>query len=120
MENVSQTAISSSAAHTVTPKAEPFGAAGGKVGPDVGKISPAQTANIAALNLDQVVQQLNIANISIGRALRFQVNVESGLTVIQVLDRDTGELIRQIPPDETIALTKRKGASEIQILDDLV
>jgi hypothetical protein len=38
----------------------PFGTAGGKVEPDMGKISPAQQASIRTLNLDEVVEKLNV------------------------------------------------------------
>ena len=32
--------------------------------------------------------------------LRFKVDMNSGRSVIQVLDRDTGEIIREIPPEK--------------------
>ncbi len=112
--------VSSGANQMVTPNAIPLGASGGKVGPNAGKISPAQEASIRALNLDQVVRDLNVKSRSLGRALRFQVNVVSGDSVIQVLDRDTGELIRQIPAKQTVALASGTGNSSSQLLDELI
>ena len=111
--------VSSGAARTVQPTpAAP--APGGRIGPDTGKISPVQQENIRALNLDKVVRDLNAQSKSVGRALRFQVDVLTGFSVIQVLDRDTGELIRQIPPEEVGALSASGGGVDLQLLDDLV
>ncbi len=117
-EIVIKTVVSSDAARPSIPRAVPRPS--GKVVPDAGKISPTQAASIAKLNLDEVVQQLNFGSVSIGRTLRFKVDVLTGDSVIQVLDRDTGELIRQIPPEEAVvALTQRSGAFGIQLLNDL-
>ncbi len=98
----------------------PLGTAGGKVGPEAGKISPAQQASIRALNLDEVVQKLNVRSKSLGRAVRFQVDVVSGRSVILVFNRDTGELIRQIPPKDFAALAANRGTAEFQLIDNLV
>ncbi len=81
-EKVTKTSSTATAQpNTVKPvpvNAVPLGAAGGKVGPDAGKISPAQQASIRALNLDAVVQKLNVRSRSLGRAVRFQVDLVSG------------------------------------------
>ena len=113
-------AISSGTAQTVTPRTAPVAVDSGKSVPSAGKVSPAQLESIRALNLDQVVRDLNIRSRSVGRALRFQVDVVSGSSVIQVLDRDTGELIRQIPPEELRAATLDSNAARVQLVDDLV
>jgi flagellar protein FlaG len=39
--------------------------------------------------------------------LRFTVDSESGVVVIQVVDKATEEIVRSIPPEEMIALKKR-------------
>ena len=120
MSGIDIKSVSSGASQTGAPKPVPLGTSGGKVRPDAGKISPAKAASIRTPNLDEVVQKLDARSRSFGRALKFQVDVLRGQSVIEVLDRDTGELIRQIPPEEMIALTKRNGLSDIQLLDDLV
>lgn len=45
------------------------------------------------------------------RRLQFHVDAESGRTVITVIDRDTEEIIRQIPPEEMLALARRLEAT---------
>src|SRR5215471_11799685 len=38
--------------------------------------------------------------------LRFSVDEGTGITVVKVVDANTGELIRQIPSDEVIAISR--------------
>ena len=46
------------------------------------------------------------------RALQFSVDATSGRTVIRVLDAETQETIRQIPPEEVVNLSRwLKGSS---------
>lgn len=40
------------------------------------------------------------------RDLRFSVDEETGRTVVKVLDSRSGEVIRQIPPEEMLALAE--------------
>jgi hypothetical protein len=47
----------------------PLGAAGGKVGPDAGKISPAQQAGIRALNFNSSIIWRNGADRKLARIL---------------------------------------------------
>jgi flagellar protein FlaG len=44
---------------------------------------------------------------TVQRSLQFSVDEGSGHTVITVLDRETQEVIRQIPPKEVLALAQR-------------
>lgn len=118
-EIVIATAVSSGATRSSTPTV--LANTSGNAVPGAGKISPPRAVSIDRQNLAEVVQQLNIASKSIGRILRFQVDLETGNSVILVLNRDTGELIRQIPPEDVNAtLSKINGVSNFQLLDDLV
>ena len=49
-----------------------------------------------------------------GRGLRFSVDKETGQHIITVIDTESGEVIRQIPPGEVLnflrQLEHRKGA----------
>ena len=53
-----------------------------------------------AEDLNQMVQQVS-------RQLHFKVDSESGKTLIQVVDKSTGEMLRQIPSEEIVALQHR-------------
>lgn len=69
-------------------------------------------------DLEKLTAKLNLASETIGRDLRFQVDVESGQSVIQVLDRETGEIIRQIPPEKAEVRLTRAGFVELRLYDD--
>lgn len=117
MSEKSVNPVSSGAAE---PNPVPPGASGGKVGPDVGKMSPRQLASIQAQKLDKLVQDLNSRSRSVSPALRFDVDLESGSSVIQVFDRNSGELIRLIPQEKASALAKGSGEIGLRGIDDLV
>ena len=71
-------------------------------------------------DMEELAQALNVANQSIGRDLRFEVDMESGRSVIQVLDRDTGEVIRQIPPEKADVYLNGNGAVELRLYNNRV
>ncbi len=56
--------------------------------------------------LEHSVSQLNELVQSVQRDLHFSIDEFSGDTVIKVLDTNTAEVIRQIPSEEVLALTK--------------
>ncbi len=71
-------------------------------------------------DMAEIARLLNMAPSSIGRNLRFEVDLDSGRSVIQVLDRDTGELIRQIPPEKVSTYLQREGGLAIRLYDEVV
>ncbi|WP_164503679.1 flagellar protein FlaG [Pleionea sediminis] len=62
---------------------------------------------IGAQEVQQQLEKFAQATSSIQRSLRFQVDDNTGDTIIKVFDRKTDELIRQIPPEELLTLSKR-------------
>lgn len=65
-----------------------------------------ETKDEANKRLEQSVSQLNDLVQSVQRDLQFSIDEFSGDTVIKVLDTKTEEVIRQIPSEEVLALTK--------------
>lgn len=57
-----------------------------------------------AADLQSAVSKLNDYVQNIQRTLSFSVEENTGITVVQVYDTETEELIRQIPAEETIKL----------------
>jgi flagellar protein FlaG len=55
---------------------------------------------------DDVVNELNDAILGVRRELRFSIDEDSGRAVVQVLDSETGEMIRQLPSDEVLAVSR--------------
>ena len=56
------------------------------------------------------VAELNNINQNIQRSLKFEVDEDSGETVVTVKDKYSGEVIRQIPSEEMLSLSRRLKA----------
>ncbi len=52
--------------------------------------------------LAEAMTRLNDAVQAVRRQLQFRIDAQSGRTVITVIDRETNEIIRQIPPEEML------------------
>ena len=72
--------------------------------------NPAQSAQpVSSVSADEVkaaVEQMKDFAQVMSRQLQFDVDDDSGRTVIRVLDKDSGHVIRQIPSEEVLALAK--------------
>ncbi len=67
--------------------------------------------------LEALAEKLNLASRSIGRDLRFKVDLDRHSAVIQVIDRDTGEVIREIPPERARVSATDNGELVLRLLD---
>ena len=85
---------------------------GGKSLPEVGTQSPhaandtkeqdmpAEEQLVAAVSdINEYVQQVR-------RELQFSIDEHSGQTVVKVINADTDEVVRQIPPEEALSLAR--------------
>ena len=90
---------------------------GGKPAPSGGNALPQKSEQA---DLEAVVERLNLATKSIGRDLHFEVNLDSGHAVIVVLDRETGEVIREIPPEKVTPFLDEGGAVLARLYEDVV
>lgn len=70
----------------------------------------------AALNLDELknaVEAINKTMQKLSNSLEFSVDKDSNRTIVKVIDRQTNEVVRQIPTQETLeiaqALDKAQG-----------
>jgi flagellar protein FlaG len=66
----------------------------------------AESTTTDSSQLQKAVSKLNDYVQNLQRKLSFSVSAETGRTIIKVYDAETDELIRQIPPDETIRLAE--------------
>lgn len=57
-------------------------------------------------DLDEAVSRIQDYVQNLQRELQFTVDHDSGRTVITVIDAETDKIIRQIPPEEIIALSE--------------
>ena len=97
--------------------------AAGATSRETGKISPVeqpeqpQEAKKVELPQKPVVLQEVVADMnnyiqSVQRDLHFAVDEDLDQTVIRVMDRDTGELIRQIPEEVFLDLARKMKAEQ--------
>jgi flagellar protein FlaG len=72
--------------------------------------APVQQQKVEATpqQLQQAVQSINrrLAN---STALEFSVDQSTKMTVVKVVDKDSGEIIRQIPSDAALAIAESIG-----------
>lgn len=90
----------------------------GNTQPESGKTVP--VPEVEAFDMEELARKLNLATQSIGRDLRFEVDMESGRSVIQVLDRETGEVIRQIPPEKAGQFLASNGDVQLRLFNGRV
>lgn len=64
--------------------------------------------------LEASIEKLRDQVQSAQRDLEFQVDDTTGHTVVKVMDRESGELVRQIPPKEVLQLAKRAAEQDGQ------
>lgn len=66
--------------------------------------------------VEKAVQQLNDYAESLQRDLRFTMDEDLGRTVVRVVDRQTQQVIRQIPNETTLRLARNLKDIELQRL----
>ncbi len=70
--------------------------------------------------LEQMAQQLQDFMGEMNRSLQFKVDEDSGRDVIKVLDKETGEVIKQYPSEEVLSLVSKLSESAGILIDKIV
>jgi flagellar protein FlaG len=84
-----------------------------------GKQLPVEETKVAeakSVEVKDAVSKLNDFAQKTQRDLNFQVDEDSGKTVIKVYDRQSEKLVRQIPNEEALEMAKRLSAEEPSML----
>lgn len=63
-------------------------------------------AELSMSEMTEVLQRANKAMIKSGSDLKFSMDLENGKPVVQIIDRETDKVLRQIPSVEMLALSK--------------
>ncbi|WP_323846722.1 flagellar protein FlaG [Microbulbifer magnicolonia] len=71
----------------------------------MGEATPSETRAASGEELVKAVQQVNEALRNYG--VQFETSEDSGRVIIRLVDRESGELIRQIPPEEALNAAQR-------------
>ena len=67
--------------------------------------------------LEKVAQQLQAFMGEMNRSLEFLVDEDSGRDVIKVMDRGTGELVKQYPSEEVLTLISKLSDATGNLID---
>jgi flagellar protein FlaG len=68
--------------------------------------APAEKEELSTEELQQVVEKLNEHVQQIHRDLQFSVDDSSGRTVVRVVNSETEEVVRQIPSEEVLRISR--------------
>ena len=72
-----------------------------------GKISPqAALSDVTSEEVVEAVSDISDYVQNISRELQFKVDDELGRTIITVIDKETDEVVRQIPSEEIVAMAR--------------
>lgn len=99
-----------------TPKALPGRDPGGNSLPPGGTAAPAPKparpeVNVEKIDISRAIHSINTFLQENQRGLRFQVDKDSGRTVITVINPVSGEVVRQIPPQELLNIAREMRLS---------
>lgn len=70
--------------------------------------------------LEKVAQQLQDFMGEMNRSLQFKVDEDSGRDVIKVLDKTTGDVIKQYPSEEVLSLVSKLSETAGLLIDQTV
>lgn len=91
--------VATSAATTQAPQ-DPSAAAQAQ---QVRRVEPAVgPANIDPDQMQQLTEAIKTNALTLARDINFEVNDTTGRTIVRVLDSESGELIRQVPPEAVV------------------
>lgn len=68
--------------------------------------SPAAPPAVDDARLDQAVERANRLIGGAAHNLQFRIDQSSGKAIAQVIDTETGDVVRQIPSEEMVAIAK--------------
>ncbi len=83
--------------------------AGGRSNPssESGQKEDARALERLRETVEEKPEKETLAEKLLGRSLRFEIDRELNQVVVKVVDKESGEVIRQIPPEEYIQILKR-------------
>ncbi|MBQ4797794.1 flagellar protein FlaG [Pseudoalteromonas sp. MMG006] len=79
-----------------------------------------QNQQLEREQLEKVAQQLQEFMGDMNRSLQFQVDEDSGRDVIKILDKTSGDVIKQYPSEEVLSLVSKLSESAGILIDQTV
>ena len=88
----------------VAPAHEPHAAAPRQPAAPLSPAAP--VPEVAQLHLDDAIARTNASMRSVATNLQFEKDSSSGKTVVRVIDSETQQVLRQMPSEEMLAMSK--------------
>jgi flagellar protein FlaG len=73
---------------------------------------PAELVGLGHANSQDAHRQSNPIVNGMGLSLEFSVDANTGTQVIKVIDRNSGDVVRQIPPEEVLAFLEQMNETK--------
>ena len=92
----------------------------GKQNDTVEQASQTQTASnddLSLEKLEEVAQQLQNFMTDMNRSLEFHVDEDSGRNVIKVIDKESGDLLKQYPSEEVLKIVSNLAEATGALVD---
>jgi len=107
------------ASHPAPPQPAPDAARpGGSKLPASGKHPPEAAMDAGTRAIKKAVEQINAYLRDSKREIEFQVDRESGRTIMRVMDA-SGEVVRQVPSEEVLQIATTLGSGGFHSIDQL-
>lgn len=71
--------------------------------------APAEAARVSREQVEHAVRQIQKAIEPVARDLQFSIDHDTGKTVVRIVDAATNEVIRQIPSEELLEISRAMG-----------
>lgn len=71
----------------------------------VAAVEQTRTASVDDIKLDQAVEAINRFLKPVASSIEFSVDQDSGRTIVQVIDTDTQDVLRQFPSKDALAIS---------------
>lgn len=81
------------------------------------KSNTLEKVELSPENLEKVVQQLQDFMGEMNRSLQFKVDEDSGRNVIKVIDKESGDLVKQYPSEEVLGIVAKLAEATGVLVD---
>lgn len=100
------TGVGNAGTQTNVPTSTPNPIVSNVVAPSTEVSRAAETTQPSQENVTTAMQTLNDFAASRSASLNFTQDEDTGTTIVKIIDKDTDKVIRQIPSEEAIAISK--------------
>lgn len=70
-------------------------------------------------DLAAAVEEINVFLLGVPTQLQFRIDDDSGVVVVSIVDSESGEVLRQTPPNEVLGIAQRIRESGFGLLDSV-